>query len=405
MFNYVLEIISSFFLVYGLYYLVTGAFAFIKPKKTEVKTNKKHKFSIIIAARNEEKVIGNLIDSLKKQNYDKDKYEINVIINNSTDKSYEVSKAHGANTIKCEIPVRSKGEVLRYVFKKFKDKDFDAYIIFDADNVVHPDFLHYMNISLNSGYKVAQGFRDSKNYQDNWISGSYTLFYYIQNFFFNLSRKKLNSSASINGTGFMVQKDFIESLDFDPVTLTEDVELTTVCAIHNEKIDFVKQAITYDEQPTLFKVSITQRLRWSKGNLQCWKKYHKALVKTFRKNHNLAAVDMYLNNLAAIVQVISMVIVLIGLFERLINTKVVFSVAGLLGFLASYLATFVVTLFVTLYNKKNVSAMMPSLILFTLFMLTWLPINIMCLFKKNIKWNHIGHNKDINIDDIIKTSR
>ena len=262
-----------------------------------------------------------------------------------------------------------------------------------------------MNISLNSGYKVAQGFRDSKNYQDNWISGSYTLFYYIQNFFFNLSRKKLNSSASINGTGFMVQKDFIESLDFDPVTLTEDVELTTVCAIHNEKIDFVKQAITYDEQPTLFKVSITQRLRWSKGNLQCWKKYHKALVKTFRKNHNLAAVDMYLNNLAAIVQVISMVIVLIGLFERLINTKVVFSVAGLLGFLASYLATFVVTLFVTLYNKKNVSAMMPSLILFTLFMLTWLPINIMCLFKKNIKWNHIGHNKDINIDDIIKTSR
>lgn len=404
MFTYVLEVISFFFLIYGLYYVATGVFAFTKPKDEKSISDKKHKFAIIIAARNEEKVIANLIDSLKKQNYDKDKYEINVIINNSTDKTYEVSKKHGANTIKCDVPVKCKGDVLRYSFNKFKSKKIDAYVIFDADNVVHPDFLIHMNNSLNNGYKVAQGFRDSKNYQDNWISGSYTLFYYIQNFFFNLSRKKLNSSASINGTGFMIQKEFIEKLDFKPVTLTEDVELTTVCAINNERIDFVKKAITYDEQPTIFKVSLMQRLRWSKGNLQCWKKYHRALVKSFMKNHNLAAVDMYLNNLAAIVQVVSVIIVLAGLIERLITTKVVFSVVGILGFITSYLATLVVSLFVTIYNKKSISGMLPALVLFTLFMLSWIPINIICLFKKNVKWTHIGHNKDINIDDIIKSS-
>ena len=404
MFNYILEILSFFFIIYGLYYAVTGIFAFAKPKKVEAVSNKKHKFSIIIAARNEEKVIGNLIDSLKKQNYDKKNYEINVIINNSTDKTYDVSKKHGANTIQCEVPVKSKGEVLRYVFDKFKDKDFDAYVVFDADNVVHPDFLLHMNESLNNGYRVAQGFRDSKNYKDNWISGSYTLFYYIQNFFFNLSRKKLNSSASINGTGFMIQKDFIESLDFNPVTLTEDVELTTVCAIHNEKIDFVKDAITYDEQPTLFSVSLTQRLRWSKGNLQCWKTYHRKLVKSFRKNHNLAAVDMYLNNLAAIVQVISIIVVLAGFIERMITTRVVFSIIGVLGFIVSYVGTLLVSMFVAIYNKKSIDAMLPSLILFSLFMLSWVPINVVCLFKKNIQWQHIGHNKDVNIDDIIKSS-
>ena len=404
MFNYFLEVISFFFLIYGFYYLATGVFAFIKPKKDKIVSKKNHKFSIVIAARNEEKVIGNIIDSLKKQNYDKKLYSINIIVNNSTDKTYEVSKKHGANVIKCDVPVKSKGDVLRYIFKKFRNDKFDAYVIFDADNVVHPDFLKYMNNSLNSGYKVAQGFRDSKNYQDNWISGSYTLFFYIQNFFFNLSRKKLNSSASINGTGFMVQKEFIDNLNFNPVTLTEDVELTTVCAINNEKIDFVKNAITYDEQPTLFRVSLTQRLRWSKGNLQCWKKYHRALVKSFFKNHNLAAVDMYLNNLAAVIQVIATVIALVGLIERMVTTKVVFSVVGILGVLGSYLATFVVTLFVTLYNKKSVSAMLPSLILFTLFMMTWVPINIVCLFKKNIKWQHIGHNKSVNIEDIIKSS-
>ena len=404
MINGIMVIISLFFTVYGLYYAITGICAFLKPKNEKTRSNKTHKFSIIIAARNEEAVIGNLIDSLKKQNYEKENYEINVIINNSTDKTYKVAKKHGANAIKCEIPVKSKGEVLRYVFAKFKEKDFDAYIIFDADNVVHPDFLKHMNDSLNKGYKVAQGFRDSKNYQDNWISGSYTLFYYLQNFFFNLSRKKLNSSASINGTGFMVQKKFIEELNFNPVTLTEDVELTTVCAIHNEKIDFVKNAITYDEQPTSFKVSLVQRLRWSKGNLQCWRTYHRQLIKCFFRNHNLSCIDMYLNNLAALVQVVSVVTVIIGSIEKMLTTRIVFSLAGIMAMVVSYVGTIAVSLFVTIYNKKSVTGMASSLILFTLFMISWIPINVVSLFKKNVNWQHIGHNKNVNIDDIIKSS-
>ena len=404
MLNIFVEFISIVFTIYGLYYVITGLFAFLKPAKEKSKSNKIHKFSIIIAARNEENVIGNLIDSLKKQNYDKDSYDINVIVNNSNDNTYKVSKKHGANVIKCEIPVSSKGEVLRYAFKKFKNKDTDAYVIFDADNVVHPDFLSEMNKSLNNGYKVAQGFRDSKNYQDNWISGSYALFYYIQNFFFNLSRKRLKSSASINGTGFMIEKKFIESLDFNPITLTEDVELTTACAVANEKIDFVKDAITYDEQTTDFKVSLIQRLRWSKGNLQCWKKYHRDLVKGFIKNHNLACVDMYLNNLAAFIQVMSIVVVIIGLVERMVTTKIVFSIIGVMSLLVSYLFIVIITLFVTIYNKKSVAAMLPSLILFALFIITWFPINIVSIFKKDVKWQQIEHNKNINIDDIIKSS-
>ncbi len=404
MFNIILKVISIFFVLYGLYYALTSIFAFLKPKKDGVKDLKNHKFSIIIAARNEEAVIGNLIDSLKKQNYNKDYYDINVIVNNSTDKTYQVSKKHGAKTIKCPVPVKSKGEVLHYVFNEFKNRDIDAYIIFDADNVVHPDFLKAMNHSLNCGYKVAQGFRDSKNYQDNWISGSYTLFYYLQNFFFNLSRKKINSSACINGTGFMVEKRFVEELDFNPETLTEDVELTTICACKNIKIDFVKDAITYDEQPTNFKVSFKQRLRWSKGNLQCWKKYHRDLVKGFIKNHNISCIDMYLNNLAAFIQVVSIIALLCGFIEKVITTKVVFSLVGMVSLLISYLFTVIVSLFVTIYNKKSVVGMVPGLILFTLFVITWFPINIVSLLKKNINWDHIGHNRSMDIDQIIKSS-
>ena len=90
MLSYILWILSFFFTIYGLYYVITGVCAFLKPKNENVEISKINKFSIIIAARNEDMVIGNLIDSLKKQNYDKDAFDINVIVNNSTDKTYEV---------------------------------------------------------------------------------------------------------------------------------------------------------------------------------------------------------------------------------------------------------------------------------------------------------------------------
>ena len=73
-----------------------------------------------------------------------------------------------------------------------KRNDIDAYIIFDADNVVDKNFLKHMNNSLNNGYLVAQGFRDTKNVSDNWISSSYALYYYIQNYFFNKARTLIN---------------------------------------------------------------------------------------------------------------------------------------------------------------------------------------------------------------------
>ena len=172
---YILLIASLF---YGLYFLVMATGVFGK-KKEKINNSKKNHFAILIAARNEEEVIGNLIKSLKKQNYPKDKYDIYVIINNCTDNTLEVARDAGANIIECTEKVKTKGDVLKYTFNKLKDnKKIDAYVIFDADNVVHSDFLNKMNNSINAGYEVVQGFRDSKNVCDNWLSTSYALLYY-----------------------------------------------------------------------------------------------------------------------------------------------------------------------------------------------------------------------------------
>ena len=243
----ILNFLSILIVIYGLYYLITSITAFKNFSKPLIgKHEAKNKFKILVACRNEEEVIASLIESINKQNYPKDMYELCVIPNNCTDNTRNIALDLGVRIIDCTTQCKCKGDALRYAFETLSTEEFDAYIVFDADNVVHPNFLARMNDTLMEGFEVAQGYRDSKNPGDNWISGSYSIYYWMQNFFFNKARMNVKASASINGTGFMVKKQVIDKNGFDTITLTEDIEFTAQCAINNIKIAFVEDAITYD---------------------------------------------------------------------------------------------------------------------------------------------------------------
>lgn len=408
MIQFVYYILFIFTLIYGFYFLFTGFFAFKNKNKKIIKRhNPKNKFAILIASRNEEDVIGELVESLKEQDYPKDLYDIIVIPNNCTDKTEKVAKKAGATIMKCTVPVKSKGEVLRFAFEKLsKREDIDAYIVFDADNIVKKDFLRHMNNALCDGYRVAQGFRDSKNASDNWLSGSYSIFYWVQNFFFNKARMQMNGSSSINGTGFMIKKDVIDEFGFNTVTLTEDIEFTAQCAINNVKIVFVEDAITYDEQPVNFNASWKQRKRWSAGNLQCLKVYNKKLLEAHIKNRNIASLDMFFVFMAPVMQILSFGLTITLFLFNMFNVELydMFSymyASGIVFFLVLYLCNVLINIYVATYNKKKCEDIMSGIILFSLFILTWIPINIVCMVKKHTVWEPIKHSRKVKIDELV----
>jgi len=392
--------------LYGLYFVLTGL-ALFKTNKNKIKNHKaKNNFCIIIASRNEEKVIANLIESLNNQNYPKELFETFVFINNCTDNTSKIAKQSGANVIKCDKNVKSKGEVLKYAFKKFKDKNYDAYLIFDADNIVHPNFLKRMNDALVEGYEVAQGFRDSKNAKDNWLCGGYSLYYWGQNIFFSKARMSIGGSASINGTGFMIKKSVIDEIGFNTTTVTEDIEFTAICALNDKKIVFVDDAITYDEQPTSFIASWKQRTRWSIGTLQCLHKYSYKLFKKAMKTKSLASFDMSLFFMAPIVQIIGgllfVMLIAFSIFKIELGDIFSFCLANRwLFFIISTILATTLEIFIVKYNKKKVKDLFIGILLFPVFLLTWIPINIICLFKKKISWEPIIHNKNIKIENMI----
>ncbi len=394
--------------IYSMYFTITGLFGFKNYHKSMFGRHKpKHKFAIVIPTRNEENVIGGLIKSLQKQRYPESLYDIYVVPNNCTDHTEEVARNAGAKIIECKVKVKVKADALSYAFDLLqKEKDVDAFVVFDADNLVHPDFLARMNDALCEGVEVGQCFRDAKNMDDNWITGSYTLFYFIQNFFFNRARMNFSGSAAINGTGFMIRKEVIKD-GFHTVTLTEDSEFTGQCALRGIQVAFVEDAITYDEHPQSFWTSWRQRKRWTSGCLACLKVYGGKLFKTFLKKGNIASFDMVMMYSAPLMVVLGFLLAIVLFLFHIFGVELFdfFSylyASGLLFFIVFYIANVALNIFVVKYNHKSVRNIMGGVLLFTLFIATWIPINIICLFKKTETWEPIKHDRsDVDLDKLV----
>lgn len=162
---------------YSLYYFVLALFGLMK-KRDRHMHKPKHTFAAVICAHNEERVVGNLIDNLKELNYPRHMYDIYVVADNCTDHTAEVCRQHGAfvrvRTNKEEV---GKGYAMDWMFSQMlvQEKQYDAFVVFDADNLVHPEFLREMNNHLCKGEKVIQGYMDSKNPTDTWIAGTFPL--------------------------------------------------------------------------------------------------------------------------------------------------------------------------------------------------------------------------------------
>ncbi len=164
-------VISVFLTGYSVFFAVVFCGCFRRKKKFP-EAAPKTRFAVLIAARNEEKVIGNLVDSLLKQRYPRELYDVVVIPNNCRDHTAQRAREHGAKVLECTVPVKSKGEVLQFAFSRLmKEKKYDAFCVFDADNVVDPGYLEAMNRAFCSGTRIAQGYRESKNPGSSWGVG------------------------------------------------------------------------------------------------------------------------------------------------------------------------------------------------------------------------------------------
>ena len=457
--------ITTFFqlFVFGLtcYYLILGLFGFFRNKEKK-NYDPKNKFALIIAAHNEEVVIGNLIESMLKLDYPKGMYDIFVIADNCTDNTAKIARGYNVNV--CERNVsdkRGKGYALEWMFDKlFKmEEQYDAIAIFDADNLVHKNFLKEINSKMLQGYKAVQGYIDSKNPNDSWIAAAYSIAFWTQNRMFQLARANVGFSNQIGGTGFAIETDTLRELGWGATCLTEDLEFTCKLVLNGEKVGWAHDAIIYDEKPLKLAQSWSQRKRWMQGFTDVASRYFFKLLKKSIVERKFYMFDCALYVLQPFITLLLGVSALLTILQA--NTK------GLNIFIMSYLFSdigwkafaavqFLLTPLVLAFDKKvskGFLAMMflystnvfivpylsktlgdihilfiggiallynlafliltwvflgkKNLILFFRFLLyglytlTWIPITIQGILNKNNKeWSHTKHVRKIEICDV-----
>lgn len=392
--------------IYWLYQFIISLCSFVKIKEKPLKEDKQHRFMTIIPAHNEEKVVVNLIESLKKLDYTKDLYDIYVIADNCTDKTAEVAKKAGAIVYeRFDEAHKTKGHALQWFLaqKIEEDAPYDAFCIFDADNIVDENFLKVMNKKLCQGEEVVQGYKDIKNPSDSWVSAGYAIFYWTMHRFYHLARYNIGLSPLMNGTGFMVKFDVIKSQGWNTKTLTEDIEFSLKRIIEGKKLGWARDAIVYDEQPVGFKQSWTQRSRWTVGHMQCLKEYTKPLAEAVVKNKTVMNFDGLLYMLGTtpmLILTMVLVIVNIVLFATGAMSGLDFTIQMLKYIIPTLLVLPFMGLVVLYLEKKPIKPMIKGLLTYPIFMGSWLLINIKCLFKRDTEWKKIDHVNDKKIEDL-----
>ena len=391
--------------IYWAYQIVVSVCSLIKLKDKKMLVNKNHKFMAIIPAHNEEFVIRNLVESLKEQDYPKELYDIYVIADNCTDSTAAIAKDAGAIVYKrFDEANKTKGHALQWFLRQKieENADYDAFCVFDADNIVDKNFLKSLNKKLCQGEEIVQGYRDIKNPTDSWVAGGYAIFYWMMNRFYHLARYNLGLSPLINGTGFMVKFDIVKPNGWQTITLTEDIEFSLINIANGRKLGWATDAVVYDEQPVHFMQSWSQRSRWTVGHLQCMKHYTKDLAKGVVKNKTLMNFDglLYMFGIPMMIFTLLLLVIngLLYMGDEMTFTE--FAMQNIKYLAATFVMPVLVSIIIMKLDGRKIKPMIKGLLCYPLFLGSWILINIKCLIKPNTKWEKINHIRDVNIKEV-----
>ena len=388
-----LLIISVILVVIGLILFIIDAF-FIVDKKKELIKRKLNNFCILIPARDESNVISNILDSIKNQSIKVDLSNVYIIVEDKKDKTIDICREYKANCfIRKKLNLQSKGYALMEVIEDLyeKNKVYDMYFIFDADNVLDEHYLEEMIKCYEMGYDVATGYRKSSNINISALTSSSALTFSLINDLLNENKVAKNRSITISGTGYYISGDIINEFKSFPFHLmTEDYEFSMYLAMRNYKTVYNKKAIFYDEQPNNFKLSLKQRTRWCYGYLSVRRKYKKELRKHLSSR---TAFGEYIGIKPYVCMLISVIFyylyLVVGLFKET-NKYLLFI---LLSTIIIYLLLIIFTIVLLIIDKDlNIkrSIKIKTIFYHPIYLLSFLPCMIRALFGK-VNWEKIDH--------------
>ena len=242
--------------------------------------------SILIPARDEEKVIGRLLQRMVELTYPKDKLQVIVIDDGSSDSTGRIADEYSSRYGFIEVLHREKRDggkgKAAAMNAGFKHSTGEIILCFDADYYPQKDIVE----------KLAKEFADPNV---GAVQGRVVVLNEPQNIVTRLvaleriggyrvdqeARNDLGLIAQFGGTVGGFRRSLLESLGgWDESTLAEDTDLTFRVYLAGYKVHYVGDAECYEEAVDNWKAYRQQRYRWARGHMQCCFKHSLKVLKS-----------------------------------------------------------------------------------------------------------------------------
>lgn len=379
---------------------VVAVLGLTRRKKDFPLVRKINRFAIVVCARNEETALPSLLESIRRADYPADHLHVYLFADHCTDRTAAIGRKYPFVSVyeRKSGPTTGKGAVLNWgipiLFHDAGDS-FDAVAVFDADNVVSSDYFTQMNAQLNAGDEIIQGNRLGGKPYTSIVTKWYTLYWSCYSTFFSYAREKLNLSAFLTGTGFVVTRNVLKD-GWHTKTITEDVEFTIQNCLQGRRTAFCVSAVCYDEQPWQFGVMLNQLSRWCTGSYQILREYGRALFRNQMEKRSLTRrellirMDVMMLLLMGPVSWIGYVFTLINGFFMWEHWQIIFWLSvdiSVLGLIASVVPIAGAARF----NRISIRTMLPAIVTFPVFMFFYMVCSIRACFFPSLKWKRIEH--------------
>ena len=406
----ILRTISLSLIFIGLLILLIVNFLCRKNNNYPKAKKNGHSFCFLVPARYEKEVIEDLLISIKNQSVKVNMKDVYVIIETKEDETFNICKKYNATVVlRKHVEKQRKGyaldEAVKFILKK--NKKYDAYFIFDADNILDKDYLKNMIPIFDKGYDLASGYRNCKNGNISSIAACSSLTFSLVNTVFNDKKNKESRNITFSGTGFYIRGELINKWRGYPFhSLTEDYELSSYATLNNLTTYYNTKSIFYDEQPVKYKDTINQRVRWIRGYFDVRKIYNKKMFIALNKNdpNNASKIDEAIGIVPYIFMILGLVIwflsLLIFMLYNFFNKNILWKryfLKILLFIVTIYVMLMIMTLVILVLERNkinlNLKTKIKAFFINPIFMVSYIPCAIIALTKKNVKWTKIKHGK------------
>jgi cellulose synthase/poly-beta-1,6-N-acetylglucosamine synthase-like glycosyltransferase len=268
-----------FFIALYLFALTLAALLGRAPRVADGPAQRR--FAILIPAHNEVELIGRLLRNLSELDYSAEQYDVCVVADNCDDLTALTAISLGADVYERIDHLRQgKGYALRWLLHQLRDKgrEYDAFIVLDADSIVSRNFLRRMDARLESGSQVIQAYYQVLNAEDSRLTGLRYAALAALHYLRPVGRAALHLSCGLKGNGMCFSAALLEQFGWRWFTLAEDVEFHLALVTEGVRVDFEKDATVLADMPVSFAQANTQNQRWEQGRIAMIRQWLPALI-------------------------------------------------------------------------------------------------------------------------------